>query len=143
MTDLDATPPALWLPGAGMVPVDQLEARRAIQDYAHDLDLAQDQRNGQWVVVMEGNDGEPFPVFGLGHELPGRDRITELLYKHDVRRHQGKLAATILKRQDAKRKALEADRNAETSVAAEAIEFGFRKQGAHPSPRIFVPGDKS
>lgn len=143
MSDLEIPSQAIWLPGAGTVPVAVLEARRAVQDYAPDLDLAQDQRNGQWVVVMEGNDGQPFPVFGLGERLPGRDEIMEKLYKHDVRRHQGKLARTILKRQDAKRAALEADRQAEIGEAAEALEFGFRKQGKHPNPRIFVPGDKN
>ena len=96
--NLETPPAALWLPGAGIVPVDQLEARRAVQDYANDLDLARDQTTGDWVVVMQGPEG-PFPVFGLGRRLPGRDEIMKKLYTHDVRRHQGKLARMLLKRQ--------------------------------------------
>jgi len=142
MSVLDLTPSQLWLPGAGFVPQHILEATKAVEDYDANLSLGRHELTGDWVVLLKRPNGETVPIFGLGPELPSREQITEKLYKSDVRRHGGKIAEAIERRsreaqRDQERKASDA-----AGEAAEGFAWAARKDGTHPSPRIFVPGGR-
>ena len=130
----------LWTPH-GVLGTDEGAAVKAIEDYDSDLTLAQDTRNGNFVVALKdrGPDGQPFPVFNLGTRLPSPDEITRKLYESDVRRHGGKIAQAIDRRNEQRKKELALRADEGTEAAAEAYEWAFRKLGAHPFPRIFVP----
>lgn len=141
MSALDLTADQLWLPGKGLVPTFIAQAEKAVEEYDCDLMLGRHEQSGEWVVLIKrGPEGRPFPVMGLGNELPSVDEIKKRLFESDARRHGGELVAKIMRSQDARQKALRDEVNNQTGVAAEALEWGHRKQGTHPSPRIFVPG---
>jgi hypothetical protein len=140
MTALDLTAQQLWLPGRGLVPPHIAAAMKAVQDYDPDLSLGRHDQSGEWVILLKrGPMEQPHPVFGLGPELPSREEITRILYQGDVRRHGGKLAVQLQQAGDRRRAAERAEINDQTGVAAEALEWGMRKEGRHPNPRIFVP----
>src|ERR1051325_4034327 len=94
----------LWLPGKGLVPTHIRQAAEAISQYDQDLGLGQDKRTGDWVVLMKGGpEGRPYPVFGLGPELPPGDEIVRRLYHADMKRRGHKIIADINRRADAAR----------------------------------------
>lgn len=139
MSALDLTAQQLWLPGKGLVPAHAREAWQAVQDYDPDLTLGRHDSTGEWVILLQrGPMTEPHPIFSLGYQLPSRERIMEMLYRGDVRRHGGKLAVELDKAQARRQKEARDKVNDQTGVAAEALEWAHRQSGTHPSPRIFV-----
>jgi hypothetical protein len=141
MSNLDIPKAALWLPGKGVLSGDVRAAMKAVEDYDRDLTLGRDERTGDWVVCLQrGPMPGKTPVFGLGKDLPPRERIHELLYKNDVRRHGAKIMDAIDRANAERAKANRDEINDQTGVAAEALEWGLRQEGRHPNPRIFIPG---
>lgn len=138
---LDLQPSQLWTP-QGFVPSHVREVRKAVEDYDVNLSLGQHDKTGEWVVLLKRPTGETVPIFGLGPELPSREAITEKLYKSDVRRHGGKIAVAMERRDTERRKEQAREADDATGIAAEAFVWAARKDSAHPSPRIFVPGGK-
>jgi hypothetical protein len=124
------------------VPANIREATKAVEDYDANLSLGKNDRTGDWVVLLKRPDGETVPIFGLGPELPSREIITERLYKSDVRRHGGKLAVAMERRDAEKRREQARLADDATGEVAEAFVWAARKDGSHPSPRIFVPEGK-
>ena len=131
----------LVLPGQGFVPLHVLQAQRAVKEYAADLDLGQHPQTGDWVILKHGPTG-PFPIFGLGHELPAPEAIKKKLYEGDVIRNGARILQTIERRYEAERKAAESERAAATEVAAEGLLWAARKDGKAHIPQVFMPGDK-
>lgn len=136
---LDLSPSQLWTP-QGYMPAHVREATKAVEDYDANLSIGQHEKTGEWVVLLKRPDGETVPIFGLGADLPSREVITERLYKSDVRRHGGKLADAMERRDAQRRKEQARAADDATGEAAEGFVWAARKDGSHPSPRIFVPG---
>lgn len=133
----------IWLPDVGNVPFHFVEANNAVSEYDPDLMLARNNKTGEWAVLLKnGPNGQPFPVYHLGKELPPYDVIQRKLYESDVRRHGHKLVETIQRRNDARQKALDDAAHDAAGEVAETIEWGYRRMGWHPSTRIFVPSGK-
>jgi hypothetical protein len=134
----------LWLPeSAGKYIGPEIrEAMKAVEDYDPNLSIGQHERTGEWVVLLKRITGETVPIFGLGPVLPSREALIEKLYSSDVRRHGGKIAEAMNRRDEAA--ARESGREADnaTGEMAEAFVWAARKDGSHPSPRIFVPSGK-
>jgi hypothetical protein len=141
MSVLDLAPSQLWLPGSGFVPQHIREATKAVEDYDPNLSLGRHDKTGDWVVLLKRPDGT-VPIFGFGPELPSREQITEKLYKSDVRRHGGKIADAIERRSQEAQRDQERKASDQTGEVAEAFAWAARKDGTHPSPRIFVPGGR-
>jgi hypothetical protein len=140
MSDVLALKPSeLWLPGKGFVPSNIREAEKAVEDYDANLSLGKNEQTGDWVVLLKRPDGETVPIFGLGKELPSREVITERLYKSDVRRHGGKLALAMERRDAEHRRDQARAADNVNGEVAEAFVWAARQDGSHPSPRIFVP----
>ena len=134
--------PRIWTPG-GMVDPEIRAAERVVTQYDERLMLARHELTGDWVVWLKpranpfGN--APYPVVGLGSSLPAPAEIEHRLKRADTARRGDE----ILREMDEANARLKAERNRAadegSGIAAEALEWGFRKEGAHPSPRIFVP----
>lgn len=137
----DLKPGALWLPGQGVTGTDERAAAEAVVAYDPTLILGQNRETGEWIVFLRKgpHEGEPFPVLGLGNRLPAADEITRTLYAKDVRRHGEKLYEAIYRKQQAQLAELNRQAGERTGVAAEYMDHAFRKMGAHPSPRVFIP----
>lgn len=131
---------SIWLPGAGELRFDELQAARAVEEYDPNLTLGQDKRSGQWAVFLPDREGNPFPVLGLGHDLPAPERIKERLYKQDIRRN----GRVLLAEMDAH--AAKADKDFQdkvdeaTTEVAEAIASNMMEHGTHPYPTIHMGG---
>lgn len=130
---------ALWLPNAGLTDARERAAQKAVNEYDERLTLGQRRDTGEWVVFLKRRGDEPFPVLGLGRYLPEPNEVTHKLWKHDTVRRGDQIMAEIMKRQDAAQKKNKDEADERSGVMAEALEHGFRKQGAHPSPRVFIP----
>lgn len=137
--DSFAVPSAsIWLPGKGLVPTHVRQAMQAVEEYDEDLTLGQ--RGEDWVVLSKrGPDGQPFPVYGLGRELPSADEIKRKLYMSDVRRRGAQIVAEVDRHNEAQKSAVQKIASDKAEVTADAYAWAHRKMGTHPSPRIFVP----
>lgn len=128
----------LWTPGNGLTSRAERQAANAVQEYESDLILGQRQDTREWVVYLRNgpmSDGQPFPIFNLGTELPTADKIKEKLYKADLRRHGKKIFQQIMQAND---RATEAGRKAADEASAEmaeALVSGFKHQGFDPYPK--------
>ena len=141
VTDLTAS--QLWLPGQGLVPAHMRAAQTAVEEYDQDLTLGRHEQTGEWVVLLKrGPEGRPFPVFGLGIELPAPEYIKKRLFESDVRRSGAEIVMQIRRKQEMAEKESRRVAGDAAGHAAEALDWGFRKEGKHPSPRIFVPSSK-
>jgi hypothetical protein len=142
MTNLSAVhenPEAIWLPGQGVVDVRIRAAQRAVKEYDERLELARHEITHDWVIFVTLDNGNLYPVIGLGRELPHPDYIKERLWKADTRRHGEKILHEVNRRNEEIRQNRRRPAQDATGNMAEALEWGYRKMGAHPRPRIFVP----
>lgn len=130
-------PETLWIPGRGELAMGELAAARAVEEYDPELMLGQDRRSGDWVVLIKRD--PPYPVFGLGPTLPSPDEIKRRLYQADTKRHGGKLADELDRANERAKQELRDRADDATGEVAEALDWGFRKLGSHPFPRIFIP----
>lgn len=131
---------SIWLPGAGELRFDELAVARKIEEYDSEATLGQDKRSGQWAVFLPGADGHPFPVLGLGHELPSPDHIAELLYKHDVRRNGRAILAEMKQHADRADKDFQDKVEEATDAVAEAIISHMNAEGTNPFPSVKMGG---
>jgi hypothetical protein len=131
---------SIWLPGRGELRFDELQVARAVEEYDPDLTLGQIQDTGQWAVFLPRIDGSPFPVFGLGHELPSPDRVKEILFSKDVRRNGRAILAEMEAHQERSDKEFEAKTDEATELLAEAIASNMQSEGTHPYPTIHMGG---
>lgn len=130
----------LWLPRHGKVDVKTSACIRTVENYDEALMLGRHEQTGDWCVFLKrGPFGEPFPVLGLGRELPAPEEIRERLIKADTKRQGTRVLDEIEREQADRSAALEARASEASGVTAEAYEWGHRRMGSHPSPRIFVP----
>jgi hypothetical protein len=137
----DHLTPTLWVPGAGLVPSYITQAEKLVKEYDPDLRLAREAQTGDWVVAKRtGPDGAPFPVLYLGPELPTLDKIKERLYRADTRRRGAEIVQEVVQNNERRLQEAKDRISDENGIAAEALDWAFRKMGKHPNPRIFVPG---
>lgn len=132
----------LWIPGAGFVPAHIRSAQKAVEEYDPDLSLARDPDAGdQWVVLLNrGPEGRPFPVLGLGYELPAPEEIKRKLYMSDTRKRGREIVAEVVRRNEARKRAFRDQAHDAGGEVAEAMDTALHLMKRHPTPRIFVPG---
>lgn len=130
----------IWLPGAGLVPSHIRTAQQAIEAYDSRLELGFDELNKNWVVLWkDAVDGAPYPVMGLGRELPGYEEIQRILYKGDTVRRGGEVVRDVARRNAARKKARDDEAHDRAGEVAEHLEHTFRRMGKTSYNRIFVP----
>lgn len=132
----------IWTP-TGMVDPRTRAAERAVKEYDSNLFLARHEVTGDWCAFMSHNPftGEhaPFPVVGFGRELPSADDVREALTRADTARHGQRILDEANRTNDALQEPGRRAADDAAGITAEALEWGHRKLGSHPSPRIFVP----
>lgn len=138
---LDTARFTLFVPGLGNVEAGTASAALAIRDYDPDLKLARHETTGEWVVFLErGLGGNPYPVFGLGNELPEAGEITRRLGAADVRRHGRRIVAEIDANNERKKAEAKAKADEGITEVAEHLEHVYRKVGGDRAVgQIFVP----
>jgi hypothetical protein len=127
----------LWLPQGGS---HERAVAKAVESYDRDLGLGQRKDTDEWVVFLKNvRDGDPIPVLGLGLTLPSADRVAEKLAHHDTKRFCGEILRRMENERKAKERLSNEKRDEASGTMAEALEWGFRKMGANPFPKVFVP----
>lgn len=132
----------VFVNGRGMVDSGVLAVDRAVNEYDERLYFDRNRDTGDYCVYIKTPANEPdVPVIGF-QEIPHPEDALKRLYHADSLRHGEEILEGMRRRNEAARK--EAGRTADEASGqmAEGLEWAFRKQGAHPSPRIFIPGDK-
>lgn len=134
----------IWTPGWGLVPAHIRSAQKAVEEYDVDMSIGRDEANGNWVVMLaRGPEGRPFPVLGLGTELPNPDEIKRRLYMSDVRKRGREIVADIERHNESIRRADRAKTHDAAGEVAEAMDTSLHLMKRHPVPRIFVPSGKA
>ena len=135
----------IYLPDGRRMNVAEMQAARAVEEY--DPSLVLGQLHGQWTVFVRNGPretgGMPFPVLGLGHELPHPEQITAKLHRSDTRRHGGEIAKRVDRQNQEHIKRVRAKADQGAGEVAEHYDWAMHAMKQHPTPRIFVPGDKS
>lgn len=130
------------MPNGSSYRIAEVQAARVVEEY--DASLILGQLDGQWTVFLRNGpiEGQPFPVLGLGPELPSPDLIQRRLHQADTRRHGGKIAerADRVNQQKIREARRKGDEGA--GETAEAFDWAMHAKKQHPTPRIFVPGGK-
>jgi len=128
----------------GMVPPHIATAQKAVEEYDADLLIGRDERNGDWVVLLDSrrHDMPPHPVLRLGPELPGVDEIKRRLYHADTRRNGHRIVDDIVRARERAEAAMRSETHDAAGEVAEAMDAMLHALKRHPAPRIFVPGGK-
>ncbi len=147
---VQTAPLRMYIPGQGNVTLPEIAATRAIEGYDEKLMLARHEMTGDWCVMLKkGPWGKPFPVLGLGREIPAPEAITQRLLAADTKRHGDKLLHD-LRANTARREAHTAAIADEgTAAAVEAYDWAFKHEhsGSSVAPArdassIVVPSAK-
>ena len=132
----------IWTP-EGDVPLEVLRAQRVVQDYDENLTLGRHTLTGDWCIwLKQGPDKPPFPVIGLGPELPPTDTLWERLWRADTRIQGDRRLKEMRASNEALQK--EQSRGAEeaTGIAAEAYEWAQRDIKGYSGRTANVKGRK-
>lgn len=129
----------VWTPPS-FKEAQERNAARAVEEYDSGLMLGYRKDVNEWVVfIRNGPNGEPFPVLGLGRELPHPDTIKQRLYHADTKRRGPQIVAQIDRHNEAIKQAAR-DRAADAAVvAAEGMEWASRKLGLRGNGKVFIP----
>lgn len=132
---------AIYLPNGQRMNIHELQAARAVEQYDESLVLGQ--LEGQWTVFVRTGpiEGQPFPVLGLGFELPSPDLITRRLHQADTKRHGGEIAVRVDRVNAERLRDIRRKGDEGAGETAEMFDTGLHLMKQHPTPRIFVPGD--
>jgi hypothetical protein len=125
--------------GRGLVDSGVLAVDRAVNEYDERLYFDRNQDTGQWCIYMKmPHNEDPIPVLGWD-ELPEAGAALHRLRESDTMRHGDKIYREMLRHNEALEKKYNDATDEAAYQVAEAMEWGFRKQGAHPNPRVFIP----
>lgn len=128
-----------FVAGRGMVDSDVLRVERVVNEYDERLYFDRNLETGQYCVYLKTPASEPdLPIFGWDY-IPDPEAAIRRVYQADALRHGEEILDQIDRANtERERPYVEATEEAEGQMA-EAFEWGFRKMGAHPNARIFVP----
>lgn len=130
----------LWVPSRGELTVGEARIQRAVEEYDERLVLARHNVTGDWVIFIKVDRDTLYPVIGLGPELPtDPEEVQRRLYLADGQRRGTEILDQVNRHNDAIRKAKRDATDEAIGETAEHLEWGYRQEGWHPSPRIFVP----
>jgi hypothetical protein len=129
----------LYVPGSGMVDASAYRVQKAVKEQDERLLFARNTDTGQWCVYIQSErDAEPLPILGF-NEIPSPELVLKELYKRDAWRRGNEILDEVNKRNEDRRKELDAAAAEGSAAAAEAFEWGFRQMGAAPHTKIFIP----
>lgn len=118
---------------------------KAVREYDPDLSFGRNEQTGQWCIFLKHgtneitNEGD-LPILGFG-QIPHPDDAVKRLYESDARRRGREIVDSIQRHNDAIQAEKDAAAKEASDIAAEAFEWGFRKMGAAPVSKVFVPDD--
>lgn len=128
--------------GRGMVDSDVVAVDRVVNEYDERLYFDRNQESGQWCVFLKTPPAEPdLPIFGWDY-IPDGEAALRRIYQADALRHGEEILHQMDRDNDERMRPYEEATQDAIGEVAEGLEWGFRKMGKHPNPRIFVPSSK-
>lgn len=136
-------PATIYVAGQGEVDFGERakmkELTRVIKenDPEDKLMLGKHHATGEWVLFLKpranpfGLDA-PYPVLGLGTDVPDPDRVRKLLYETDTRRNGDKIMQDIQANNEKIRKAADDKATEATEILAEARASYLHRKGDAP-----------
>lgn len=135
---------SIWVPQHAADDRQAWKVHQAVKRYDENLAFGRNEQTGQWCIFLRQGTSQAtttndLPVLGFD-DIPSVDAALDKLRASDARRR----GQDILKELDKHNRSIneERQRAADDAVgeAARAFEWGYRKMGKHPVPRIYVPG---
>ena len=144
--------PTIFVAGRGEVDLDlerqHIALRKVIEenDPEGKLTLGFHRETGEWVLFLKSRANPfgldaPYPVLGLGRNVPDPQELRELLYKTDTRRNGDKILSDIHANNERRRAKSRDAANDGIEVAAEAAESFLHRQGLTPHHRSLAKRD--
>lgn len=132
----------IWTPEAD-APPEVVAAKRAVETYNENLTLGKHLLTGDWCIwLKQGPDKPPYPVIGLGPQLPSPEVISDRLYRADTRIHGDKILTDMLKSNETYEREQRYASEQATSIAAEAYEWAHRDVKGYTGRVANVKGTK-
>jgi hypothetical protein len=133
----------IYLPGRGAYDVPVMQLHRAVEKYDDRLAFGRNQDNGQWCVFVKmprGHKPPYVPVLGFStNELPTVEEVLRRVEAADTRRFSKELLKLVTDDYLDQQKRVEKQGEDLNELFVEIFDYAYRKQGAHPVPRIIVP----
>lgn len=139
-------PQTLYVPGRGEVEIghraEYKAAYKAVKEYDERLLLGRHAQTQEWVVFLEhGVDDRPYPILGLGHELPHPDDIKKKIFQADAVRNGEAILRQINATNEKVQKEYRDAADEATGGMAEGIESFLHRQGRTPYHRSLPKKD--
>lgn len=132
-----------FVQGRGMVDSDVLAVDRAVSEYDERLYFDRNPETGDYCIYMKMLPGEaPLPILGFEKVIPSPEAALRRLYAADSMRQGEEILNGMRRRNHDALEPLRRKADDASGQLAEGLEILYRKTGDHPSPRVFVPGDK-
>lgn len=144
--------PTIFVAGRGEVDLDMEAHYRGLRSVIEENDpegkltLGHHHETGEWVLFLKpranpfGLDA-PYPVLGLGTEIPEPDQLRRLLYKTDTRRNGDQIMKDIQANNERIRKAARDKADEGIEIVAEGAESFLHRQGKTPYHRSLPKRD--
>lgn len=131
----------LYIPGMGEVNLEEYRVHRAVQEYDERLMFGRNEDTGDWCVFVKMPHGEnPIAVLGFGTELPTPEEAVRRADAANTRKYGQQIREQMEAHNDKLRAEKEKASEELAEIGAEIMEYAYRKAGAHPAPRVFMPG---
>lgn len=136
----------IWLP-VGYVTRELIAARKAAQEYDPNLDFGFNEKTQQYCVYLKAgsNDASKYgdlPILGFipPTRIPSPEEIKKRLYESDALRRGQEILDEWNRQNDL---LMNKDYSDVDGQLAEALAWGFRKQGSEKAPiQVYMPVEK-
>lgn len=125
----------VWIPGHGDVSRKQRQVMAVIDSYGDGrFMLAKHGVTGDWCVWLRIGpvNGEPYPVLGLGQELPGPHEALNLMVKYDLKIHGQRIIEEMHAHNEQLKRQEEAEWEEQKARTAEVYLEAYKKEGLFP-----------
>ena len=118
---------------------------KAVREYDPDLGFGYNEATGQWCIFLKHGAtamaaNSDLPILGFSH-IPHPDDAIKRLYQSDARRRGQEIVDAIQRDNEEIQRQAEQRAKEASDATAEAFEWGFRKVGAAPVSKVFIPDD--
>lgn len=134
----------MWVPNS-YEDREAFAVNKAVREYDPDLGFGRNELTGQWCIFLKQGTNEitkesDLPILGFG-SIPHPDDAVKRLYESDARRRGREIIDAIQRHNDDLQRQSDVRAQEASDETAEAFEWGFRKMGAAPVTKAFIPHD--
>ena len=134
--------PRIWTPGGGDSP-EVVAAARMVKACDPALELGRHTMTGDWCIwLLRGPSEPPYPVLGIGRELPSGEALVERIKAADTRVHGDAMLRRMNAHNEQLRRQQSRVADEATGEMAEALEWAHRDIKGYSGRTANVKGRK-